>query len=278
MLCVAFCVALLLVLRAAAQQRETIPISPLLGVWVFLGAMQGARIWHVVQRSGWSAWRDMFNPWEGGLAFHGGLAGGLLTGLAYALCVGVPFLALCDLVFPYLALGEAITRIGCFLNGCCWGKISNMPWAIVFPSGSHPFHAQVNAGVISQDAGASLPVHPAQIYMAMALIVIFFGLRFACHRSRFMGFTTALFLGAHGMARFGVEFFRGDSLPSTGGLTGPQITSALMMILAVGLFAGFRHYAAGKRPLSLGVDPRKLLLRKSRYVVTNPITTKEDGP
>lgn len=91
---------------------------------------------------------------------------------------------------PFIALGYAITRIGCFLNGCCYGHITSAPWGVVFP------------------AIDSYPRHPTQLYASASVLLIFFLLRYLRKFSFFPGFIFVWFLILYGLYRFVVEFFR----------------------------------------------------------------------
>ena len=97
--------------------------------------------------------------WQGGMSFHGGLLGVLLALYVYSRKTGIAFFAITDFVAPLVPIGLATGRIGNFINGELWGRISHVPWAMVFP------HA------------GGLPRHPLQLYVfffeGMALFVIF---------------------------------------------------------------------------------------------------------
>lgn len=246
---VSFLLGTALMLWTNAASASPLPISGFIGVWIFLGAMQGARIWHVMESDGLSAWRDMLNPWVGGLAYHGGLVGGALAGIAYALLVRAPIGRLCDLCLPYLVLGEAITRVGCFLNGCCWGTPTGLPWAVSYPAGSFPHHSHLHAGLVGSGASGSLHVHPTQLYLSAALLLAFWGLR-AVHlrRGAWVGATSAAFLLAQGAIRFVAEFLRGDTAPVVAWLTLPQVASVLLALGGLGLLLRIRGgFAAARR-------------------------------
>ena len=79
-----------------------------------------------------------FYLWEGGMSFHGGLAGGLLAGVIYMRKHRLPVLAIADAAAPGLALGYAIGRVGCLLNGCCYGGPTTLPWGLHFPHTPDP--------------------------------------------------------------------------------------------------------------------------------------------
>jgi phosphatidylglycerol:prolipoprotein diacylglycerol transferase len=111
--------------------------------WMFLGAIVGARTFYVVQKWDQFAsgnWYDVLGAvlkiTEGGLVIYGALAGALAAGAVFVWRRNVPALALGDLIAPSLALGLSIGRLGCLLNGCCYGGTSDVFWSITFPQKS----------------------------------------------------------------------------------------------------------------------------------------------
>jgi len=151
---------------------------------------------------------------QGGLAFYGALLFGLLAGYLYLRKIGVPFLAFLDLAAPAVALGYSFARIGCFLNGCCYGIPTTLPWGVVFP--------------VVDD----LPRHPTQLYSLLSGLIIFIILELCSRRIRFRGQTFSLFLILYGLSRSVVELFRENPF-----MWGGKIASltALAMALAGGL-------------------------------------------
>lgn len=134
--------------------------------WLVATGVIGARLFYLVQY--WDQFRDLpptrlvlelVNVTEGGLVVYGGLLGGALTFFWFAHRHRMPSLALADLVAPSVALGMGIGRIGCFLNGCCYGGPSDLPWAVTFPAGSPPFQHQFERGEI-YFFGLQLPIDP----------------------------------------------------------------------------------------------------------------------
>ena len=115
---------------------------------------------------------DIFRSWQGGNNFYGCILGGLTGSILYWLRRPFPFRRMADAAALAVATGIAIGRIGCFLNGCCYGAVSNLPWAVTFPAGSHAWVRQVDAGLISPTAASSLPVHPTQLYASLAGFVL----------------------------------------------------------------------------------------------------------
>ena len=109
-----------------------------LAAWLLFGGLIGARALFLIQNPGViEGIADVFKFWQGGIIFYGCILGGLVgTGLFYLRRAAFPFLATADAVAPSLALGIALGRLGCFLNGCCYGDRCNLPWAVRFPTES----------------------------------------------------------------------------------------------------------------------------------------------
>lgn len=131
---------------------------------ILLASVAGARGFYVATHPGETAGDPLafFRLWEGGLTLIGGFVGGTLAGFAYMRIAGLPLGATADTVTPAVALGVGLTRIGCFLNGCCFGLPGTAPWCVHFPAGSPPdlvFPGQA--------------LHPSQLYNAFAFFAIF---------------------------------------------------------------------------------------------------------
>jgi len=100
--------------------------------------------------------------WQGGLTLYGGIVAGTVGGLFVARRAGLPMWVTADALAPSLVLGTVFGRVGCFLNGCCYGHPTRLPWGVVFPPDSF---AGLEFGLV--------PVHPAQLYFAAAGLVLF---------------------------------------------------------------------------------------------------------
>ncbi|NLM46926.1 MAG: prolipoprotein diacylglyceryl transferase [Firmicutes bacterium] len=133
---------------------------------------------------------SLFDLRHGGLSFFGALAGGTAAGLWYAMRHGLPPGKILDLAAPFLALGYALVRIGCFLNGCCFGLPSELPWAL--PAA----------------AADNLPRHPVQLYAAAAGLVLFLLLLMRRRQPGFPGRLFLEFILYYCSLRFSLEFFR----------------------------------------------------------------------
>ncbi len=126
----------------------------------------------------------------GGLTFYGGFFFGWLALFLWSVWRKVNFLYIADMFAPYLILGYAFGRIGCFLNGCCFGRVSDLPWAL--------------------PASAADPLlrHPVQLYAAFGALAIFFILKMLQPGKPFAGFILIALFTLYGALRFSTEFFR----------------------------------------------------------------------
>ncbi len=232
-LCLSFVLGMLWLLYSDRRSRTPIGIRPDIGVWIFLGAIAGARAFHVIQFG--EPVCQIFSLTSSGLVFYGGFLGGLFVVLLYAWIFRLPTLPLLDRLAPCLAFGEAITRVGCFLNGCCWGLPTRLPWGVHFPRYSHPWDAQVDQGLLFPVETHSLAVHPTQLYMTLGLLVLFGILLWLRPRLRFHGGILCAYLIGYGCWRGFVETFRGDSAHDILGMTVSQCISIALIFLGAAL-------------------------------------------
>lgn len=163
-----------------------------LGVWILIGAIVGARLAYVITEYQYF----LKYPWEiilinsGGLAFHGGLLGGFAAGFWYLKRKKIYPWKLADIIAPFIALGYAVVRIGCFLKGCCYGKQTSLFWALPCSGNDH------------------LLRHPTQLYSMIGSLLLFLVLWKLRNHKRFPGFLFILYIGLYSIMRFLVEFFR----------------------------------------------------------------------
>jgi phosphatidylglycerol:prolipoprotein diacylglycerol transferase len=181
--------------------------------------------------------RDCFavlEVWRGGLAFYGGFLFATAFGLYFARKHRMGMWKVADLCAPWIAFGLALSRFGCYLNGCCFGKVSNLPWAVHFPVGSPAWETQHDAHLIA-DRAATLPVHPTQIYLSLLNLVTFAVLYFVIRRrKRFDGQIFAWLLILKGVFRSFVEIWRDDDRGVFfGWLSTSQIISLPLVALGI---------------------------------------------
>ena len=233
LLAAAFVICTLLAVRDSRHRPGAPALTPILGIWALAGALFGARLFYVLQYEGVQAFAQALYVWKGGLVFYGGLMGGLLAVSIYCTLRGIPLLPTADLVAPYLALGEAITRIGCFLNGCCYGLACPYPWGVGFPSDSVAYQDHLDAGTLSPGAAHTVALHPTQLYMAAGLLAVFAILKSPLVRRPWGGSVVCAYLLLYGILRFLVEILRGDSAHSVAGMTLSQGISAGLAVVAL---------------------------------------------
>lgn len=139
---------------------------------VLVSSVLGARALYVVEhiQEFRREWGTVLALWQGGLTLYGGVVAGTLGGLVAAKRMGLPIWTAADALAPSFALGTAFGRIGCFLNGCCFGRPTMLPWGVVFPPESF-------AGLEFGPAA----VHPSQLYFSIAGVVLF-GIAWALRR------------------------------------------------------------------------------------------------
>ncbi|MDR2709769.1 MAG: prolipoprotein diacylglyceryl transferase [Burkholderiales bacterium] len=164
---------------------------------------------------------EIFQPWHGGMSFHGGFIAVLIAVTILVRQKKRPFLEISDFIAPLIPLGLAAGRIGNFINGELWGRPTNAPWAMIFP--------QVD----------DLPRHPSQLYQfALEGVLLFVILWWFSARPKPRGAVSGLFLIGYGSFRFTVEFFRQpDSFlpPLALGLSMGQWLSLPMAIVGVAM-------------------------------------------
>lgn len=235
-LALAFLVGTLLPVRKNYQQPNPYPITPIGGLWVFFGALLGAKVYYQLQYGDPGDWLRVFRIWEGGLVFYGGLFGGLLGGYIYLKAVGAPPWKVGDIALPYVPLAHAVARLGCFFNGCCWGSITTVPWAVHYPHGSVPFQHQVADGLLDSAAAHSLGVHPSQLYESAGLVLIHFLMRFAYTRPHRTGEIILLYPLCYGVLRFLTEATRGDSARPLFHMTASQLVALGFITFALTMY------------------------------------------
>jgi len=215
MMAISVIVCSVLLAREAVHYKIHPDIIYDLVFWIVISGIMGARIFYILLNFQFF----ITNPLEIIMIHHGGLSwqGSLVIGTAVAVWLikreRLPFLLTLDLMAPYIALGQAIGRIGCFLNGCCYGR--EVSWGIYFPV---------------HDAR----LHPTQLYMSAALFAIFFILKRFRNFSKTPGQVLVLYFILASGQRFIVEFFRADHEPLWLNLSIYQYVA--LGILATGLF------------------------------------------
>ena len=202
-------------LRRAGQPEDAINAA-IAGV---VGGLAGAKLIWAIEFRHTAPFLDLLLS-RGGLSWFGGFAGGLTAGLTSLRFYRVPLVSGLAAASPALALGHAIGRVGCFLVGDDYGRPSRLPWAIAFPKGLPP---------------TDVPVHPTQLYEAVALLVLAWWLLRWRRRGVADSVVLSRYLVLAGAIRFAIEFVRINP-PVLGPLTLAQLWS-IALVLAGGFIA-----------------------------------------
>jgi phosphatidylglycerol:prolipoprotein diacylglycerol transferase len=218
-----------------------------LAIWLFSGGVIGARFFFILMHpEAIQSLGDVFKIWQGGIVFYGCIAGGLTGSLLYWCVRPFPFWPMADAAAPAVALGVSIGRIGCFLNGCCYGGVCRQEWAVRFPVGTLCWYRHLEAGWITPLDDASLPVHPTQLYSFATGLLILAALTIYYPRRRRDGEVMALLMLLYPVARFGVEAFRGDEPAILLGMSAAQVISVVLFAGGLGLCAWLRRQPVGR--------------------------------
>jgi phosphatidylglycerol---prolipoprotein diacylglyceryl transferase len=170
-----------------------------LSFYILIAAVIGSRLFYVFTdpKNFIADPVEIFRIWNGGLVFYGGFILAVVVGMIYVKKTGMVLWQTADVMAPGLAVGQAIGRIGCFFAGCCYGKVCDMPWAIVFrnPDSLAP---------------QGIPLHPTQLYSFLSDFSIFVVLWLFRKKTQFRGQLFWAYVLLYGITRFMIENYRGD--------------------------------------------------------------------
>ena len=211
-----------------------------LALWVLLAVVLGSRLFYVAFH--WSEFQNdligIIAFWRGGLAglmFYGGLLGGIIAGVVFVVVNRLPTRRMMDAVAPAIMLGEGLVRIGCFLNGCCFGAPTRSFLGMEFPANC--------------PAGATFPgqtIHPTQLYSSAAGFILFFIALRLEKRNLKPGVLAAAMLIIYAAFRFAIDFVR--YYENAANLWGNQVVSLVLAALGTILLVMFLRMPAPKAP------------------------------
>lgn len=216
MVALGFLVATGLAMRCA--KREGIASGKILDVALFIliTGIIGSRILYVILN--WSDFSQtplsIFFLNRGGLAIYGGFGLSVPLGIWFIRKKGLPLWKTADLLSPYIVLAQSMGRIGCFLNGCCYGKPTDLFLGVKFPT-------------------QTLRVHPTQIYSSLGLFLMFLTLKYFYRKRSFDGEIFLHFLLLYSLFRFFMEMLRGDSSVFIFGFTLFQCISISLFVVSI---------------------------------------------
>ncbi len=193
--------------------------------YLIIGLVVGARLGYVIfydLKMYLSDPLEIFAIWHGGMSFHGGLIGVLIVGIIFSWKNRKSFWRISDLIIVTVPIGLGLGRIGNFINGELYGRVTNVPWGMIFPK------------------GGELPRHPSQLYeSALEGAALFVILWFLKDKKLPSGGLLSIFLSLYGFFRFFVEFFR-EPDAHLGFVMGPftmgQVLTSFMIIGGIFLY------------------------------------------
>jgi phosphatidylglycerol:prolipoprotein diacylglycerol transferase len=251
MMAVAFVVGTFLGLREA--RRLSLDEDKVVNVILvtLIASVFGARMLYVLEHLSEfrREWTSALALWQGGLTLYGGVVAGVFAGLLTARRMGLPVWITADALTPALALGTMFGRIGCFLNGCCYGRPTTLPWGVVFP---HDSFATLEFG--------DQPVHPSQLYNALAGLALFVLALALRHRFRVPGVLFWTFIVLFALVRIPLDLTRAyeaDAVIFRVGLA--EVTESQLMSLGMILFGVLMILRLRRAAPSPGTPPARAL-------------------
>jgi len=212
--------------REARRKDFDTPLVEDFVLYALVGGLIGARLYYVVFSN---PSYFLQNPleiiafWHGGIGVIGFLMGGFLTGFWYCRRQGISALKFADALTPGIALGQTLGQFACLANGDSWGKPTDVSWAITYtdPRALAPLN---------------VPLHPIEVYEMAAYAGVFLLVWMTRRRFGVEGLVFSLYLGAYGIARFSMEFFRGDPAMFAWDIPAAQVSSVILILASI---AGF---------------------------------------
>jgi len=234
-MCLGFLLAILTAARRAKRDGSPPEVVHNVALACFFGGVFGARAFFVIQNHDqFDSLLALLRIWEGGLTFYGGFLVATLATIVYLRATGRNVLYWLDVITPSMALGLAMGRVGCFLNGCCYGDVATVGPGMVWPVGSIPWYhyaeAQVPAfaeamrlfggdarGAVTGALGGALAavwrmpaIHPAQLYSLVNALALSLVLSVMFRRRRRNGQILLTFAILYGITRYLLELLRAD--------------------------------------------------------------------
>jgi phosphatidylglycerol:prolipoprotein diacylglycerol transferase len=213
-------------MRARARGLDADRVMDL-GIWIIISALAGAKLLLLVVDFDryWNNPAELLDLLRSGGVFYGGLIAAVAVALWYLRRHRMPTWPVTDVFAPGIALGHVIGRMGCLFAGCCFGRPTDVPWAITF----HNEYARQTSGT-----PLNIPLHPTQLYEAGAELLIL-GLLLATERKGrpFPGRTFWGYMLLYGISRFVIEFYRGDTRGAVGIFSTSQFVSIIIVPLAI---------------------------------------------
>ena len=228
LLAVAFIAGLWIAARHARRAHLDPDRVTDLAVYVLIAGLIGAKVGLLVVE--WDYYsknlRELFSLLQSGGVFYGGLIAALPVAWWYVRKHALPGWKAADALVPAVALGQSVGRLGCFAAGCCFGKPTSVPWAVTF----RDLYAARAVGT-----PMDTQLHPTQLYESAATFLIFLLLLKVARRKSFEGQVVLSYVLLYSVARFVIEFFRGDA--ARGSVFGGALSTSQFLAILLGLGA-----------------------------------------
>jgi phosphatidylglycerol:prolipoprotein diacylglycerol transferase len=286
MLMLAFIIGTIWFIYEGKKEDPPIETDTVLDLMVFIiiGSIIGARLVYIATQ--YNQFKEMpktmLQITQGGLSIHGGVMGAMLFAWIYTKAKGLDFWRIADIAIPGVPLGMFFGRIGCFLNGCCYGNycLPNFPLRVKFPDSAYwtskglspDLSGLYDAGQAAlKGANGEIWRHPAQLYEAFGALAIFWYLMNFRNHKVFKGHVFLMFVWLYSLLRFFVEMYRfGD--PTTGAgssvvlwkaITMAQVASLILAIVAWVLIQDLKRRAVLAKMLMEGKEPEVAAVSKA---------------
>ena len=198
--------------------------------YALFGGLIGARLYFIAfsdplhyLRNPW----EILAVWHGGIGVIGSLVGGFLVALWYCRRKRIPLLRFADILAPGVALAQTLGQFACLANGDSYGRPTDLPWAIVY----------TNPRAL---APLNVPLHPIEIYEMAAYFLVFLAVWTTRKRFKADGGGFFVYLAAYGIARFAMEFFRGNPAMIGPGIPAAQVAGAALVVASIAGFSWLR--------------------------------------
>jgi phosphatidylglycerol---prolipoprotein diacylglyceryl transferase len=226
LLALAFVAGLWVASRQARRAGMDPAVVTDMAVYVLIAGLIGAKLMLLFVE--WSYYsenpREIFSILQSGGVFYGGLIGALPVAWWYTRRHQLDSWATADVLAPGVIIGQTVGRLGCFAAGCCYGRPASVPWAVTF---RNPLAARIVGTPLD------IPLHPTQLYEAAATLVIFGILMWMSRHQRFRGQIVLAYVFLYSVARFVIEFYRGDAARGMvlgGALSTSQLIAAILVV------------------------------------------------
>ncbi len=271
MLFIGFSVAVALAARRAEREGLSSDVIWDLATWLFIPGILGARLFYLIQYGDkvfegvppaqWPIAALNFS--QGGIVLYGALLGGAAGYFTFCYVRRLRPLGLADIIVPSVFVGIGFGRIGCFLNGCCYGRITTLPWGVRFPKDGVPFVGLVEKHLIQATDACTPPLHPTQIYSSIdGFMIAFITAWYFWHRRR-NGEVLAVALVIYPVTRFCIELLRADEVGKFGTtLTISQWISIALFLINIAFMIYLSRRPAVREPIVMPpVDSATLTTR-----------------